>query len=51
MKDCEEECKILAIRNQEPQKELEAVKVDDAYILPSVQYHRILLLVAYQSII
>ena len=38
MKDCEEKSKILAIRNQELEKELEAVKVDDAYILPSVQY-------------
>jgi len=39
MKDREEESKILAIRNEELEKELEAVKVDDAYIFPTVQYH------------
>ena len=53
MKDCEQEKKILVIRNQEIQKELEAIKASVAYIrvYPGVQYHHVHFLVANKSII
>ena len=45
---CEDERKILVNKNQELQKELEAIKVSFACMHPCVQLHHILLLVAYK---